>query len=101
MVSFFHSYGTVFELSTGLRLDYSGKKSKQGEGCLRIYIEFSGVSKKQPAEFPGVKATSNFQGRPRKIHVKFPGVLVFGLEICEGCNVHNFTKFPRVELYLT
>ena len=41
----------------------------------------------------------NIQGRPRKIHEKFPEVLVFGLEISKGCNLHNFTQFPGVELY--
>ena len=41
----------------------------------------------------------NIQGRPRKIHEKFPEVLVFGLEISEGCDIHNFTQFPGVELY--
>ena len=34
----------------------------------------------------------NFQGRPRKNYVEFPGVLVFGLGISKGCNtnLHNF-----------
>ena len=27
------------------------------------------------------------EGRPRKVHVEFPGVLVFGLKIFKGCNL--------------
>ena len=40
----------------------------------------------------------NFQGRPRKNSVEFPGVLVFGLEIFKGCNtiLHNFQGWSFV-----
>ena len=36
-----------------------------------------------------IKNKWNFQGRPRKIHVKFPRDVTY---------IHNFTKFPGVEL---
>ena len=30
--------------------------------------------------------------------MELPGVLLFGLKTCKGCNIHNFTKFPGLGL---
>ena len=72
-----------------------------GRGGIKNWWEthFQGYLRNSMQNFQGlIKTTWNFQGRPRKIPVKFPGVLVFELVISEGCNIHNFTKFPVVEL---
>ena len=33
--------------------------------------------------------------------MELPGVLLFGLKTCKGCNIHNFTKFPGLGLCFT
>ena len=64
-----------------------------------------GVFKKFHAKCLGVnlKTKWNFQGRQEKFMWNFQGSWswFFGLEISEGCNIHNFTKFPGVELCFT
>ena len=51
-------------------------------------MEFSEVLKKWQVDFPGVnwKQCGLFWAWSKKIYVEFPGVLVLGLKISEGCN---------------
>ena len=127
VVSYFHSYKAVFELALGLPDSTILEKLKQEGRCLRIQ-NFQGYSSSME-NFQGlIKINAEYtHGRPRKIHVKFPVVLgfdleisdgcnilmlpnfqgwsflrfFFGLEISEECNIHNFTKFPGVEFCFT
>ena len=52
MVSYSHSYKTVFELAQGLR-DFTILEKIQTRGKVVEDIEFPGVFKKYHAEFPG------------------------------------------------
>ena len=51
-------------------------------------MELSGVLKKYQVDFPGLnwKQCGLFWAWSKKNYVEFPGVLVLGLEISEGCN---------------